>query len=317
MKFRMILCVTFFVVPVFVFSATGNFSRTLFVGIRGEDVRVLQKVLNADMETRIASTGPGSLGFETDYFGLATKRALVKFQEKYRAEVLVPLGLTSGTGVFGGKTRAKAQMFLIAATLPKSTNVEATTSIPAFQKGGVFIYYPSTYSGKPGTGVSLTGLGFTDTDNTIYFDPAHTIAKATASNGQILSFKIPVVPKGIYHFFVKNARGESKKDAFFAVTDGITPEPKIESISPESVVRGGVVTVKGSGFTEKGNMVRTGVTVFENISSADGKSLSFVIPANILTGTTTAPAKKFSLPVWVFVVNENGVSNGKSFDLQF
>lgn len=107
MNFRTILWIILFTVPAFVFSATGDFSRTLSLGMRGDDVRALQKALNMDTETRVASIGLGSLGFETDYFGAATKRALVKFQEKYRAEVLVPAGLTAGTGVFGEKTRDK------------------------------------------------------------------------------------------------------------------------------------------------------------------------------------------------------------------
>lgn len=316
MKSWIVFVLSLVIVPSVSFAATGDFSRTLFVGMRGEDVRALQKVLNGDAETRIASTGPGSFGFETDYFGPATKRALMKFQEKYRAEILTPAGLTAGTGVFGEKTRAKARMLLVSPGVSKSVSVSAATSTPV-QKGGVFIYYPSKYSGKPGTEVTISGLGFTPADNIIYFGDTYSVTKASSGNGQALSFKIPVVPKGVYHFFVKNARGESKKEAFFAVTDGVTPEPKIESITPASALRGETVTIKGSGFAKTGNMVRTGVKVFEGISSADGTSLSFVIPADVLTGTTTAPAKKFSLPVWVFVINENGVSNGKSFDLGF
>lgn len=324
MKFRMILCVLFLAVPVLVFSATGDFTRTLFVGMRGEDVRVLQKVLNTDTDTRIASTGSGSPGFETDYFGPATKRAVAKFQEKYRAEVLTPLGLTAGTGVFGEKTRAKAQMLLsVTSTTPRSVIVATTTgasvavatSIP-IEKGDVFVYFPSRYSGKTGTAVTISGLGLTPTDNTVYFDTTHMVGEISSWNGQEITFKIPVISKGVYHLFVKNARGESNKDMFFVVTDGMTPEPRIESVTPESVTRGEAVAIKGSGFALSGNMVRSSVGVTENISSVDGNSLSFVVPMTVLMASSSPFAPKISLPIWVYVVNENGVSNGKSFELK-
>lgn len=316
MKFWIVFALILFFVPSLSFAATSGFTRTLYAGMRGDDVRELQKVLNMDAETRVASTGPGSLGFETDYFGSATKRALVKFQEKYHEEVLTPLGLTSGTGVFGEKTRAKTQMLLfITPTISKSMSVAATAHTPV-EKGDVFVYFPSQYSGKPGTTVTISGSGFTATENTIYFDSAYTVEKVSSWNGQEITFKIPVIPKGVYHPFVKNARGESNKDAFFVVTDGVMPEPKIESITPESTARGGIITVKGSGFTATGNMARTGVMVFENISSSDGSLISFIVPSDVLTVETSPSAQKISLPVWVYVVNENGVSNGKSFILE-
>lgn len=324
MKFWTVFALSLILVPSVSFSATDSFARTLYMGMRGEDVRELQKVLNMDAETRVAVSGYGSQGNETDYFGSATKRALVKFQEKYRTEILAPLGLTYGTGVFGEKTRAKAQMFLLTTpAIPKSVSMATTTGASVavatstiVEKGAVFVYFPSQYSGKPGTTITISGLGFTPTNNTIYFDTTHTVEKVSSWNGQEITFKIPVMPKGVYHLFVKNARGESNKNAFFVVTDGVTAEPKIESITPENALRGGTITVKGSGFTQTGNMARTGVRVFENISSADGKSLSFIIPADVLMSATASFVKKSSIPVWVYMVNENGISNGKSFILE-
>ena len=46
---------------------------------QGPDIRALQQFLNAQGFT-VASTGPGSPGSETAFFGLRTYRALVKFQ---------------------------------------------------------------------------------------------------------------------------------------------------------------------------------------------------------------------------------------------
>ena len=87
------------------------FGRDLRLGDNGSDVRFLQMVLNSDSETAVAKSGVGSFGSETDFFGLRTKQAVIKFQEKYRGEVLSPAGLFRGTGFVGSRTRAKLEKF--------------------------------------------------------------------------------------------------------------------------------------------------------------------------------------------------------------
>jgi peptidoglycan hydrolase-like protein with peptidoglycan-binding domain len=76
------------------------FSRPLALGARGEDVRCLQRFLNASGFS-ISVSGPGSLGNETTYFGSLTRGAVSAWQNRYAVYVLAPLGLTSGTGFWG------------------------------------------------------------------------------------------------------------------------------------------------------------------------------------------------------------------------
>ena len=72
-------------------------SRDLEFGVRVEEVRALQKLLNAHGFT-VATSGGGSPGQETFYFGPATRTALVRFQKAKN--------ITPAAGYFGPKTRA-------------------------------------------------------------------------------------------------------------------------------------------------------------------------------------------------------------------
>lgn len=87
--------------------STGKqlFARDLYNGCSGQDVKLLQQLLNKDQETQISAGGVGSSGKETDYFGDLTEAAVKKFQTKY--------GIASsdnrGYGRVGPKTREKIE----------------------------------------------------------------------------------------------------------------------------------------------------------------------------------------------------------------
>ncbi|MDD5621292.1 MAG: peptidoglycan-binding protein, partial [Candidatus Pacebacteria bacterium] len=84
--------------------ATFTFTKYLYIGKTGIDVRYLQIVLNSDPDTKVALAGAGSSGNETTIFGSATKAAVLKFQNKY--------GIAGGTGATGPLTRAKLNVLL-------------------------------------------------------------------------------------------------------------------------------------------------------------------------------------------------------------
>ncbi len=77
------LCYIFLAKPVLadIYSCPNHeFLTNLSQGRQSEDVRLLQKILNADRRTVVALYGAGSPGKETTIFGRATRESLKRFQ---------------------------------------------------------------------------------------------------------------------------------------------------------------------------------------------------------------------------------------------
>jgi len=68
-------------------------TRTLKVGMSGDDVKMLQDILRGEKVFNF----PTSTGF----YGGITKASVIKLQEKYKTEILIPAGLAKGTGTVG------------------------------------------------------------------------------------------------------------------------------------------------------------------------------------------------------------------------
>jgi hypothetical protein len=88
-------------------KASASFVKILSFGQINGDIKKLQIFLNQDPATRVARSGPGSPGKETNIFGWNTRAAVIKFQEKYAKEILSPWKLTRGTGLVGPTTLKK------------------------------------------------------------------------------------------------------------------------------------------------------------------------------------------------------------------
>jgi len=85
----------------------GKFERNLYFGMMNNpEVRCLQEFLKSQ------GTEIYPEGLVTGNFLSLTKKAVIRFQEKYAEEILKPLGLESGTGYVGPATRAKINQLL-------------------------------------------------------------------------------------------------------------------------------------------------------------------------------------------------------------
>ncbi len=77
-----------------------KFTKNLSQGSKGQEVKKLQECLAKDPEIYPE-------GEVTGFFGKNTEKAVIRFQEKYANEILVPQGLNSGTGQVKALTREK------------------------------------------------------------------------------------------------------------------------------------------------------------------------------------------------------------------
>lgn len=107
------------------------FSANLSIGSSGIQVMALQQLLNKDPATRVSADGPGSPGNETGHFGTMTRAAVIRFQEKYADEILIPAGLIRGNGRVGLFTRAKLNALVAQSIGAQNISQSTTTAVKA------------------------------------------------------------------------------------------------------------------------------------------------------------------------------------------
>ena len=102
-----------------------------------------------------------------------------------------------------------------------------------------------------------------------------------------------------------------------------SPTVKLSSLSPTTITAGGIVMIYGEGFTKTGNNIKTKYKTFNNVSSNDGRTLTFsfsISTSNIassgLNQFSSEVAPSVIVPISLQVVNSNGVSNELIFNYQ-
>lgn len=307
-------------------SAQGPFYRDLKLGDYGPDVLALQKILNYSGST-IALSGAGSPGNETQLFGTKTQRAVIDFQERNRTKILIPAGLTSGTGYVGLKSRTLlTELYIlhsasqIASTTPITTQPQTQQPATTFATSStILIYYPSTYESFVGKTVTISGVGFTEKGNNLIFSKngkrVHTITDITSPTGTSLSFRVPNLPNDRYDVNLTNTKGTSRSMTFLVILDDTVPRkaPQITSISPSSAAYGTPVTLYGENLVATENYLVTNYGIVENAtSSPDNTNITFTLTPfkdvpQVQAGNL--PKQNLTFPVFVHLVNKNGVSN--------
>lgn len=136
-------------------TCTANFNRDLKLGVIGEDVEDLQKYLNAN-NYLIATSGPGSIGQETNMFGRFTEIALKKFQKDNN--------IAGIPGVFDSATRNS--LGCINYDINLSGKLKGTILLQTESHGEAWYVYPNDlkryYLGRPNDAFQIMkklGLG--------------------------------------------------------------------------------------------------------------------------------------------------------------
>lgn len=83
----------------------NSLNNNLYFGMKSKEVVCLQEFLKSQAEIYPE-------GLVTGFFGPLTKKAVIKFQEKYSSEILAPFGLQKGNGFVGRLTRIKINALL-------------------------------------------------------------------------------------------------------------------------------------------------------------------------------------------------------------
>ena len=144
----------------------GGLQRNLSYGMRGPEVKALQTFLAEDR-----SIYPE--GLVTGWFGPLTRRAVIRFQEKYAADILTPLGLTAGTGFMGSRTRALLNSLRLSADVPALPRDAAAPSRGTSLQSLSRLNDPGSKSALPsvGSAVSSSGGGGAATHNAAVAEP--------------------------------------------------------------------------------------------------------------------------------------------------
>ncbi len=284
--FNLFLFSLFLLGMTFLKAEAFTFTRNLKMGISGSDVIELQKILNASPDTQISTSGIGSPGQETTYFGLLTHKAVIRYQNKYYSDVLAPAGLSLGSGFVGPLTIKKLNSF----SYPPSSNSVQSPSVPSAQTSIVppqpsfpaetWIYSVMPSQVKAGDNIIIHGREFPKTGLVITMGSEKIASYSFINNNQISIIAPQKLSSGTYTFSFSHpvTKITMPQAAQSVISVKISSNPKVQprifSVTPQNVTENDTVTIKGSGFT-KNNAIFTLMGEVTGISSSDGTTLTF------------------------------------------
>jgi hypothetical protein len=230
-------------------AQTTTLTENLSLGASGAQVTILQKILNKDPETRIADTGPGSPGNETGHFGLLTKTAVMRFQQKYAADILVPGNLARGNGYVGFFTRTKLNLIALSSGTASAVKPVIT---------------PSTPTTTPPATPQVTDYQVKDTEKIDIYAGDSMIA---AARSKILS--------ALNAAFTSGSTGTIQIPT---IKPSEVPNVAIGTLTPRSGPPGTSVTVTGSGILSNSTARLGNAYIVRSTSRNLSGTFSFIIP---------------------------------------
>jgi hypothetical protein len=342
LSFCLFLAIAHYSLPVFALSEVPviGFPRNLMLGSTGQDVKLLQQILNSSPDTQIASFGVGSPGQETTYFGQKTRIAVIKLQNKYKSEILTPYGIPSGTGFVGSATRVKLNALNVllqgglSTTSPSRSSsrgsvtfepisntssntlstLNTTNTATVRLASGMKLYAATPFQVAPGGTITLQGTGITS-DTLLYITDTVT---ASLSSDVSTSAKATIpasLAPGNYSIWLSNGKTNTRSQGFnvsLTVTNTPKAVPVITSVSPATITSlDTTITVTGTGFTAN-NSVVSGVGKISGLFSANGTTLTFkpsqLSESQKLQMAVDATPDGLSVPVDFHISNEQGVT---------
>ena len=267
-----------------------EFKKDLKLGDLNSDVLELQKILNSDDSTAIAISGLGSKGNETNYFGNLTKQAIIRFQEKYSNDILVPNGLSKGTGFVGLSTRKKIGS-ISATNIPGSSDLKNSHPVSSKDKSSivsgvvspeflfgklafkdVIIKNISAFEVKVGDKINIIAGGVLN-ENNLHIGDAYS--KEISSNSNSIEMTVPNIPNGIYQVWIENKNGSSKTKSpqYIKISNQSKSSPVISRSYPQDASVDSIITLEGSGFDQQNNTIYSTLGILNGVPSKDGKIL--------------------------------------------
>jgi hypothetical protein len=209
--------------------------------------------------------------------------------------------------------------------------------------GQVSVFGINPSSGYAGASVTLTGSGFTPSENIVRFemnDSDTAYLPNLSSNGNSITFTAPsyssyacqytnpacsvmnkTLSPGTYRVWVQNQNGTSNQVSF-TLQGGSTGQLALHSANPSSGYVGTWVTLNGTGFASNGNKIVFDGQYQTGNYSSNGTTLTFQMPDYV--GAYCAPGQAciqlaYQLPAGqhaIAVENANGArSNSVNFQL--
>lgn len=286
-----------------------TFTRNLRVGATGSDVKCLQALLNTSASTQVATTGAGSPGYESTYFG---PRTLVAVQKYQAAQGWNPAGQV------GPLTRAKLNAWLSGSTTTTTpptiglvpgctstvgyspiTGASCATGTPTVVAGPVTVMLSSD---NPASGTIVAGQATADlahftftgtgTINSLMLKRSGISDQNTLSNVYLYNGNVRLTDG--YSF---NSNGDiTINNLGLAVSGSTTIAVKADVLS--TTPSGQTIAVWLTGMTLSGQTTMTALSLSGNMMQiASGSTLAGVVfnaantvgVANVNAGTTSYP----------------------------